>query len=230
MELVANKVYRYKTIAEIISKEIIADSYKVIGITGTSSVGKSTFTKMVRTQLENAGHTVLVIGMDNYLKEKFRGNTQFWNRLESTYLKPEYFDWAKVKEDVEALQSGKTVEKEGYVRGIGWGKKNIFEPAEYIIVEGLFMDSVQAAEFMEYDLLVSLTAKDELIRKLRTARDSYYRKNYKNFKRTESETQKEIEDTLLAGKSYKVCYDKWKYLRLNVRENYNATARLMSKK
>lgn len=226
MKFITNKVYKYDLIAKIISSEIMENSYKIVGITGTSSVGKSTFTKMIRTQLEKAGHTVRIIRMDDYLKRKYRGKTQFWNRLDSTYLKPEFFNWEKIKNDIDILNKGKSVEKECYIRGIGWGNKKHIKPAEIIFVEGLFLDSVQAAEYMKYDLLVSLTAEDEFIRKLRTKRDAYYRKNYKNFKRTESETQKEIADTLQAGKSYTICYDKWKYLRLKVREGFRAIVEL----
>ena len=227
MGLVANNIYEYGTIAEILSKEILAGSYKVVGITGTSSVGKSTFTKMIKGQLEKAGHSVLIINMDDYLNDRFKARKRFWNRLESTYLKPEYFDWSRIKSEIESLQAGKSVERECYVRGIGWDNTTVLEPAEYLLIEGLFLDSVQAAECMEYGLMISLTAEDDLIRKMRTERDAYYRKNYANFQRTESETQQEIENTLLAGKSYTVCYDRWKYIKLNVLENYQATVVIM---
>ena len=223
MGLVANNIYEYGRIAEILAKEILAGSYKVVGITGTSSVGKSTFTKMIKNRLEEAGHSVLIINMDDYLNHKFKERTRFWNRLEGTYLKPEYFDWFRIKAEVESLQAGNRVERECYVRGVGWDNTMILEPAEYFLIEGLFLDSVQAAEYMDYDLLISMTAEDELIRKMRTERDAYYRKNYENFQRTEHETQQEIENTLMAGKSYTVCYDKWNYIKLNILENYKIT-------
>ena len=40
--------------------------------------------------------------------------------------------------------------------------------------------------------------------------------------RTVEETKKEIENTLLAGKSYKICFDKWKSMRLRVSERFKA--------
>ena len=222
MGFVANITYEYGTIAEILSEEIMEGSCKVIGVTGTSSVGKSTFTGMIKAQLEKAGHSVLIINMDDYLNDRFKERTRFWNRLGSTYLKPEYFDWHRIKTDIESLQAGNSVERECYVRGVGWDNTMVLEPAEYLLVEGLFLDSVQASEYMYYDLMISMTAEDELIRRMRTERDAYYRRNYENFQRTESETQQEIENTLLAGKSYTVCYDKWKYIRLDILENYQA--------
>ena len=222
MRVTAGKIYDYRTITKIIAKGILENSYKYIGVTGTSCVGKSTFTKLIRKQLEKTGYTVRVVMMDDYLLERFRAGTQFWNRSESTYLKPEYFDWSRCKENIDKLKLGESVTIEGYIRGIGWGNSITLEPADFIIVDGLFLDSMQAADYMEYDYLISLTATDEFITELRLARDEYYRQNYKNFNRTVEETKKEIENTLLAGKSYKICFDKWKSMRLRVSERFKA--------
>ena len=48
---------------------------------------------------------------------------------------------------------------------MGWKKYVGFKPADVIIVEGLFLDSYEASLDMKYNLCVSLTAPDELIRK-----------------------------------------------------------------
>ena len=222
MRVTTGKIYDYRTITKIIAREVLEQSYKCIGITGTSCVGKSTFSKLIRKQIEKAGYTVRVVMMDDYLLERFRAGTQFWNRSESTYLKPAYFDWSRSKENIAKLREGNLITIDGYIRGIGWGNEITLEPADFIIVEGLFLDSMEAAEYMEYDYLISLTAADEFITELRLARDEYYRQNYKNFNRTVEETKKEIENTLLAGKSYQICYDKWRYLRLKVSERFKA--------
>lgn len=228
MEFIKDKIYKYNEIADIIFKNVLAGSYKTIGITGTSSVGKSTFSKQIKEQFERDGHRVQILMADDYLKEMFRGGTNFWNRLDSSYLKPEHFNWEQLKRDMEQLMGGKPIERECYVRGIGWGTEKTFEPSDYLIIEGLFLDSVQAWEFMTYDFLISLTAEDELVRELRTERDAYYRKTSKTFTRTESETQKEIENTLRAGKSYQICTDKCTYLQLRAKGAYNATVHIMN--
>lgn len=223
MKFITDRVYKYETIAEMIAQKAKNDSLRMIGITGTSSIGKSTFTRRMKEYLEKDGYKVQVIQMDDYLKEQHRAKTQFWNRRECSYLKPEFFDWTACVQDLNLLNQGICVEKECYVRGIGWGEYKQLEPADYFLVEGLFLDSIQAAECMEYDYLISLKASDELITQLRTRRDARYRRQYKNFRRTESETKKEIADTLLAGRSYQVCKDKWNLLTLHVLGGYKAT-------
>ena len=222
MKLLKDTIYPYEKLAEFIAKESITNCFRLIGITGTSSVGKSTFTSMLENELKQAGKTVFVLRMDDYLKKEYRSGTRFWNRKDSTYLKPEYFDWEEVCHDIKKLQEGVAFEKECYIRGDGWGQIRTLEPSECLILEGLFLDSISAATCMEYDMLVSLVADDDFIRKLRTERDAYYRKNYKNFQRTEAETQAEIDNTLLAGKAYEVCTDKWNYIRMHALGDFNA--------
>ena len=104
-------------------------------------------------------------------------------------------------QDIQRLKNGQCIEKEAYIRGVGWGSKILYQPAEYYIAEGLFLDSVEAAEYMCYDRMLALTASDEYIYKLRMERDEYYRQNFRDFIRTKEETIKEIECTLKAGKA-----------------------------
>lgn len=222
MKLLKDTIYTYRELAEFIAKESSEKGFRLLGITGTSSVGKSTFTSMLENELKKAGKSVLVLRMDDYLKKEYRSGTRFWNRKDSTYLKPEYFDWEEVCCDIKKLQAGNAFEKECYIRGDGWGQIRSFEAADCLILEGLFLDSMSAAACMEYDWLISLVADDKFIRKLRTERDAYYRAKYKNFQRTEAETQAEIDNTLLAGKAYEVCKDKWNYIRLHALGDFNA--------
>ncbi len=223
MEFIKDEIYKYQQIADEVTSDIIDRNCHIIGITGTSSVGKSTFTKMIKAGLVVAGHKVQVLGTDDYLKKEFRAHKNLWNRLDGTYLRPDHFDWERLKREITTLDTGKCIRRECYVRGIGWGTKCMLEPAEYIIIEGLFMDSKEAVSTIEYDLLILLTADDELVRTLRTRRDAFYRQNYKDFHRSESETQKEIENTLHAGKAYEKCYDVKRCLQLHALGNYNAT-------
>lgn len=218
MDFTLNKPYDLSEVADALVKNMILSSQKIIGITGTSSVGKSTLTRLLKERLEQQ-FSVQVIGVDSYLKEEYRGATKFWNYSED-YLKPAHFDWERLWKDIICLQQGERIEQSCYVRGIGWSNKRILTPADFLIIEGLFMDSVEASECMEYELLIILSAEDEFIRRLRIERDDYFRKNYKNFTRTEEETLKEIENTLLAGKSYQTCVEKWNYLVMFRRDDY----------
>lgn len=229
MEVILGKIYSYEEIAQMIVKRAEENAFKVIGITGTSSVGKSTFANMIKRQLEEGGGTVQVLRTDDYLKERYRAANRFWNRLDSTYLKPEFFDWQRLMREIEQLNEGQHFERECYIRGIGWSERESFVPADFYLIEGLFMDSVEAAKFMHYDFLISLVADDQLITKLRIERDAYYRANFKDFQRTESETLKEIENTLMAGKAYRR-YDGWKKsLKMVALGDYNARIEMLEK-
>lgn len=221
-----NRLYNYNWISTELVKDISDTGKKFIAITGTSCVGKSSFTRRVKEKLER-DYTVQVIGVDSYLKEQYRGGFKFWTGTDTNeFLTPVHFDWKKLREDVQALFDGKSIEKQYYVRGIGWDNVKTLEPADIVIVEGLFLDSVQAAEYMEYDMVVKLEAVDNMIRKLRMDRDDYYRKNYENFKRTKNETLRETESTLRAGKAYQVCKNKWFYVRLFVEMGFKAKIRI----
>ena len=223
MDLINNTIYTYEQTAEWIAGNILDNSCRLVGITGTSCVGKSTFTGLINAHLEKAGYTTQIMKADDYLCRQHRGLTSYWNREESSYLKAEYYNWELLKKDIGLLHGGNSVTGGCYTRGIGWEASRTMYPADCLIVEGLFLDSVQAAEVIDFDLLISLVAEDDLIRKLRMDRDDYYRKNYENFSRTKEETLKEIEDTLLAGKSYEIFNRREKYLRLNILGNYNMT-------
>ena len=222
MEFIEDKLYTYRVVAGIVAQEIIRSSHRVIGITGTSSVGKSTFSRTLRKKLEIAGCQVQIISADNYLKSEFRAGHRFWNRKDSTYLKPEHFDWESLRLDVDRLFSGETIEKECYIRGTGWGNMHVTAPAQIYLIDGLFLDSLETSKHLDYDFLISLTAEDRFIRSLRIKRDAYYRKTSDTFSRTEEETLLEIENTLRAGKAY-TPYTKWKqHLVLHVERAFHA--------
>ena len=208
---------KYNAVADKLINEILGKQQKIIGITGTSCIGKSTLTGILKGKIEK-DFSVAVIDVDSYLKESLRGGKNFWNRC-SEYLKPEYFDWMELDQDIERLKEGNSVEKQVYKRGNGWSGTVIYQPADYYIVEGLFLDSVEAAEYMHYDRMIALTSTDEYIYDLRIKRDDYYRQNFKEFTRTKEETIKEIEATLKAGRAYKIDKDKWTRTEIFVQED-----------
>ena len=216
-----NRSYHYHRLSDMIVENLNLEKNKVIGVTGTSCVGKSTFSRLLKAQMEEAGYTVFIIRADNYLKNELRGTTSFWT-YEDEYLKPEHFDWKILWQDIERLKKGEKVQKKCYVRGIGWKKHVEFEPSDILIVEGLFLDSVEASKEMQFDMVTALKASDEIIRKRRMERDDYYRANFTNYKRTREETLREIESTLKAGKAYQSVFDMWNYLELTIVADFRA--------
>lgn len=223
LEFLKHKIYQYKEIADMIAHDMLEYERQVIAVTGISSVGKSTFSNMLVNCLIQYGYSAQILSTDNYLNKRYRAGTNFWNRLDSSYLKPEHFDWEQLNHDLNQLMNQRSINKECYVRGTGWGNKTHFTPTELYIIEGLFLDSIQASEYMHYDLIVSLTADDSIIRTLRMERDNHYRKISKTFTRTVEETLQEIENTLLAERSY-AHFPNWKrHLILRIKGSYNAT-------
>lgn len=221
METTLEEMYDYNQLADMIIENLKLEKNRVVGVTGTSCVGKSTFTKLLKSKIEEKGYSVLIIRADNYLKKEFRGASSFWTYADE-FLKPEHFAWNILWQDILRLQSDEIVRKKCYVRGIGWKKYVCYKPADIIIVEGLFLDSFEASSDMQYNFCVSLTAPDELIRRRRMERDDYYREHYDDFKRTKEETLKETEDTLKAGKAYKKCMKEWNYLELLIKKDFHA--------
>ena len=223
MEFIPGKIYQYNEIADMLANKAIESNTHIIGLTGTSSVGKSTFASFVKAHIENYGYTAQILSADNYLKDSYKAGTNFWNRIDSPYLTPAHFDWKALSLDTSQLLSYLPVTKDCYIRGTGWGNEHIFTPTEFYIIEGLFLDSSEASDFMNYDLLISLTADDALVRSLRIERDAYYRKTSKTFTRTEEETLEEIKNTLTASKSYTIAVFRAPYIRLHAKGSYNAT-------
>lgn len=221
MDFDFDKIYDYNQLTDIILNHLKLETNKILGVTGTSCVGKSTFAKLLKHKIEETGLSVLIIRADNYLKSEYRGNTSFWTYSDE-YLKPEHFAWRILWQDIISLQNGKRVRKKCYVRGVGWKKYIEFEPADVIIVEGLFLDSYEASKEMNYHLGVALKATDELITRRRLERDDFYREHYKDFKRSREETLKEIQNTLQAGKSYKIYNEKWNYLEFTIQKDFYA--------
>lgn len=211
-------MYRYEALADKIIAEAVRENQKVIGITGISCIGKSTFTNLIKKKA-GTEYSVEVINVDSYLKVQYRGGTKFWDKSEP-YLKPEHFDWEELARDIRKLQNGQTVERQGYVRGIGWENPVIYHPAHFYLVEGLFLDSLQAQIYMGYNKLIKLVASETFIYTLRMARDDYYRKNFKDFKRTKEETVKEIESTIQAEKAYEIARWGNSYLKISVHDGF----------
>lgn len=218
MVLMQNKLYSRQEVAKQVIAESIKNRWKVIAVTGTSCVGKSTFTGMLFDELQGNA-TVQLVNADCYLKEEYRAGTKMWKGTEP-YLMPKHFDWERLSMDIRQMQEGKNVEKEMYLRGIGWTDKETLYARDVILLEGLFLDSREASEFMQYDLLIKLSSEDEMIRRKRMERDDYYREHFVDFTRTREETLQEAEKTLEAGRAYCVCEEKWNLVKFKIQEDY----------
>jgi hypothetical protein len=90
-----------------------------------------------------------------------------------------------------------------YKRGAGWKEATEHDPpAEFYLVEGLFLDSILASAQIAFDIVVVLEASWDLIAELRRTRDAAIRVAGAEYFRSPSETEEEIERTRRAYLGY----------------------------
>ncbi|GAA1840997.1 hypothetical protein GCM10009836_20410 [Pseudonocardia ailaonensis] len=168
---------------------------QVVGVTGPSSVGKSTFSQAIREEVLRRGLTVEVVGADHFLRPELRGETHY-REGQDTPLTPEDFDFDALSRLIAALRAGCSVDFDTYDRGLGWrGIDRHLEPVEILLVEGLFLDSVQAARAIDFDLVILLEAPWDTIASSRRHRDEQFRQTGSGSFRSRQETEEEIRRT-----------------------------------
>lgn len=213
-----NVLYTFNEFADLIVQNTCYEKGAVICITGPSSVGKSTLAHCLARKYQNKVLAQVICG-DNYLRRELKGKDSF-RKCTSEILEPDSFDWELLKLHVEQLKKKERIFHDTYVRGVGWGKINCKRFSNILIIEGLFLDSVQASNCIIADMFIEISADDELIKKARLQRDGYYRERYPNFKRTESESLEEIKNTIIANKIYKRVKQKGNYLKVFVDSDF----------
>jgi uridine kinase len=146
----------------------------VLAITGPSAVGKTTLADAIGRELGNLRITSEVICVDDFLREELHGGAKY--RVESEVpISPVDFDFDQLEQAINALQNGLSLTGRGYVRGTGWVRDVRLRTADVFILEGMFLDSALAAEFLSYHLLVVLEAPWQLIADRRRQRDTRLR-------------------------------------------------------
>jgi uridine kinase/pyruvate-formate lyase-activating enzyme len=174
----------------------------LIGITGPSSVGKSTFAKTVAREMRQLGRRATVIQADDFLVPEMRGNHSYRNSGTAP-LQPEYFNYGHITELIDRLRRGEKVTSWTYERGVGWDQYEWpSAEADCYVVEGLFLDSVAASIGLAMDLIIVLEASWNSIADMRRRRDGMLRKTSASGFRTASETEEEIERTRAAYLAY----------------------------
>lgn len=131
----------------------------LIGITGGSGSGKSTFIRRIREQFSE--DQVCIISMDDYYlpvefqKEDPNGKKNF--------DLPKSFDKKAFRAALENLLNWKTVERVEHVfnNPLKTPRTLVFHPAPVIIVEGLFVFHFKKVQAM-YDLKIFINAKENL--------------------------------------------------------------------
>ena len=117
-------------------------------------------------------------------------------------LRPDMFDWETLRKTILDLSSCESVYTPHYKRGYGWVNDNLINSADVVIVDGLFLDSEECNQVIDFDMYILMMSTDDLIRKFRMKRDDYYRQNSDSFSRSKEETELEIKNCILSNKLY----------------------------
>ncbi len=131
----------------------------IIGITGGSGSGKTTFIHQLKTTFSE--EELCVVSQDDYYKP--RGEQQSDEKGVKNFDLPTSIYREELFRDLKLLRSGKTVEREEYTfnNETKDAKMLTFRPCPIIIVEGLFVFHYQEI-FDLFDLRIFLDAKDNL--------------------------------------------------------------------
>jgi len=131
----------------------------VIGITGGSGSGKTTFIKRLREQF--SPEQLCIISQDDYYLPRDQQHTD--ERGEKNFDLPKSFDKKAFRTDLERLRNGETVVRQEYTfnNPLAEPKTLTFHPAPIIIVEGLFVFHYKKIAPL-LDLKVFINAKENL--------------------------------------------------------------------
>ncbi len=131
----------------------------LIGITGGSGSGKTTFIRRLREQF--TPEQLCIISQDDYYLPRDQQHTD--ERGEKNFDLPKSFDKKAFRYDLERLQRGEAVTRQEYTfnNPEATPKLLIFHPAPIIIVEGLFVFHYKKIAPM-LDLKVFINARENL--------------------------------------------------------------------
>ena len=146
----------------------------IIGITGGSGSGKTTFIRQLREGLPD--DKVCLLSMDDYYVR--REDQEKDERGIHNFDRPKSIHRREFVRDLERLLAGETVHRREYVfnNELAEARMLVFSPAPVIIVEGLFVFHYKELRKL-LDLKIFLHAKDNLKVVRRIKRDRVER-NY----------------------------------------------------
>ena len=141
----------------------------IVGISGGSGSGKTSFIKALKNQFGE--HEMCVLSQDDYYFP--REEQKIDKEGVSNFDLPTSIDQEAFVKDIQLLKKGEIVTREEYVfnNKLATPKQLSFKPAPIIIVEGLFIFSNE--ELMKYlDLKVFVKARDnvKIIRRIKRDR------------------------------------------------------------
>lgn len=146
----------------------------IIGITGGSGSGKTTFVRRLRGLFSE--EDLCIVSQDEYYKPKERQHKDEQGVL--NFDLPESIDKKAFRNDILALIKGEEVHRKEYTfnNPEAGARELIFKPAPIILVEGIFVLHFKHIRQL-IDLKVFLYAKENL-KVIRRIRRDQYERNY----------------------------------------------------
>jgi uridine kinase len=150
----------------------------LVGISGGSASGKTSFLKALRDQFSE--HELCMISQDNYYKLAYEHQKD--ENGHTNFDLPDCVDLDAFAADIERLSNGETIQRHEYLfqHENQQGDLLTFKPAPIIICEGLFIFYHERI-FSQFDLKVFINAEEELALRRRIARDVAERNISENF-------------------------------------------------
>lgn len=137
----------------------------IIGITGGSGSGKTTFTEKVLSQVDHS--EVGVLHQDSYYLPRPPVDLKIGD--EFNFDHPEAFDWELFRKDLKALRAGKKVDSPVYDYGgcRRTTKTTAVGPCKILIVEGIFtLWDQQIRDIMDLKFYLHVESDIRFIRRL----------------------------------------------------------------
>ncbi len=139
----------------------------IIGIAGGSASGKTTVAQRLKKTFEET-NSVIIIRQDDYYKDQ--SHLTMDERIKTNYDHPLAFDNDLLVKQLDQLSNGIPVEKPIYdfVNHTRSAKTEIVEPADVIVLEGLFvLESEFIRNRLDIKLFVDTEADIRFIRRLK---------------------------------------------------------------
>ena len=138
----------------------------IIGVTGGSGSGKTSFSRAILDQFPN--HSIMMLEHDSYYKNQ--DHLVFEERLNTNYDHPFAFDTDLLIEHLEQLRRFETIEKPvyDYVRHTRSAEVILQEPKEVIILEGiLILEDERLRNLMDIKIYVETDDDIRIIRRIK---------------------------------------------------------------
>ena len=136
-----------------------------IGIAGGTGAGKTT---VARELTENVGEAVTMIPLDNYYEDL--SHLDFAERKTVNYDHPKAFEWSLLREQLETLLSGASIEMPQYdfERHQRQSERVTVEPSAVIVVEGILALYNEAiTDLLDLKVFVETDADVRILRRIR---------------------------------------------------------------